>query len=220
MATISYDHDRLRRAVVLLLSQRFGEGRAAFLQQKIESMPEKRPHRYQKPLEDLNEFLLVAYQSRSKALELLDLVNSRRSMIIAEAEAKMDPKLIERRMKGARAMREHRERLDLAVKTEEVRRGHKLSPQEKKEYQKELVADWTKRRAAFRSTCGLPSGEANSAFSYRLSAELNDEYQEAKRAEERRRLSDPSLRRLEAKQSRAGASPEALAKLVNKWKGA
>lgn len=69
-----------------------------------------------------------------------------------------------------------------------------------------------------------PAGDANTVFSRMLDEELQEQYQTAKREQERRRLSDTSRRRLEAKEAyknsqKTGVSQETLAKLTRKFGG-
>lgn len=216
-----YNHERLRRAVVLLLGYRWGESRSKKLRQKIEAMPDRRPTRFQKPIEELNEFLLLAHQSKAKALELLDLIDLRRPKVLREVGL-VTPERENRRTKWAESKAAYRNRLEMAVKVHELETDTTLSPEEAKEYQKAVVAEWNERRAKYvRSATGLSTAEAHSVFSRMLEEEVNERYQEAMRARERRRLSDPSMRRLkEHKNSqKTGASEEALAKLTRKFGG-
>ena len=192
---IYYNYERLRQAVVLLLSRRFGNKRSTELRRKIEAMP-RRPSRYQKPIEELNEFLLLAHQSKDKALELLDLIDRRRPVLL-EAIRANDPEQQERRDSWAKRMRDYRARLSFAVKIREAELGRDMTSQEAKDYQKAVAAEWTARRAEYRKNSGLRTGDANLAFTRMLDEELDDRFQAVKREQERRRLSDPSFRRLQ-----------------------
>ena len=199
MAQIYYDFERLRQAVVILLNMKFGEERSAKLRLRIERIPARTQSFYQN-LEPLNEFLLVARQSKSKALELLDLVDARREKFIERYRTE-DPKKQQVRDRNIQSMRLYRERLSLAVKIEEVKTGKTMSPAEAKAYKKKMAAEWTKRRRAYQKETGLAMHEAATRFNSMLFDELHEEYQKAMRAVENRKLSDPSLRRLQEKKS-------------------
>lgn len=221
MTTIHYDYERLRQAVVLLLDLRYGKTRSEKLRGSI--MSDRRPDRFQKPIAALNEFFVLASQSRVKALELLDLTDRRRERNRAAELANPSPGQ-HRRLVIAKSIADTRARLKFATEIHEIEIGRKLNGPEKKDFQKVLSAAWAERRRKYRKESGLPAGDANTVFSRMLDEELQEQYQTAKREEERRRLSDTSRRRLEAKEAyknsqKTGVSQETLAKLTRKFGG-
>ena len=130
----------------------------------------------------------------------MDLVDARREKFIERYRTE-DPKKQDHREKSTLRMREYRERLAFAVKIQEVKTGKTMSSAEAKAYKKKMVAEWTARRRAFQQETGHTVQEAGLLFRSMLYDELQEEYQKAMRAIENRKLSDPSLRRLQEKKS-------------------
>lgn len=174
MKQIIFDHLRLRTAIVLLLSQKYGEQRSKEVRERIKTQSKRGFYRQ---IEPLNEILKVAQQSALTALDLLDRADRAREKAKREAEYSSNKARLDVwRSNIAR----YRKRLREALKTEELRRQRKLTKEEAEAFLNERKELWRKKQELFISEHPeLKRQEATKQFAEQLDKEVSERYQRA-----------------------------------------
>ena len=103
MSTLVFDYEKLHDAVVLLLDPKHGPVREQLCRERIREIDHRRPARFYRAQEPLNELMHVAEQNKNKVLMLLDMVASRRDKT-AEAVKAAAPTVTTARANWAKRM--------------------------------------------------------------------------------------------------------------------
>lgn len=208
MTTIIYDHDRLRRALELLLDGRFGAERAKLLREKIAIVP-GRTVKYYRAVEPLNEIVSIARQNKLKAIDLVDRADALRATAARRLQREA-PQVLAKRKNWAEQARANRARLNLAADIREMELGHQMTDGERTAYKKAVQQTWSQRRRdAIASKPGLLTWQIHEQVTAQIDAELEEAQKKAeamkqereakaKRDAEVRQMSDPAKRRLDA----------------------
>lgn len=177
MKQIVYDYDRLREAIVLLLSARFGESREQRVREAIALLPKGRG--FTRTIEPLNEIIRIARQSPTKALDILDLVPRKRAQLIKRRQE--EAPLTERRRKVTREnLRAYRTRIDNTLRTEEIRLQRKLTREEAEKLISDRKKLWNIRWENYRSEHPeLKYQDAREKFTDLLNQEVQERYDRA-----------------------------------------
>ena len=177
LPTIQYDHDRLHKAVLLLLDYRFGPGREQRVREAIQLLPKST--RFTRTLEPLNEIMRVAKQSPNKALALLEPVDRERNRLEKEKRA-ATPIITKKRDILRVNTARYRQRTKYALLIEEIRLQRKLSKEEALAFLDERKKLWRMRQEQFRNEHPeLKYQEALAKFSDMLDEEIKLKYERA-----------------------------------------
>lgn len=180
---MNYDRDTLRDAVKLLLSPRWGKGRIEKLRKAIKRLP--RAPRLYRDLEPLNEFIVIAKQSPLDALNLVDATERHLESILKEVEryGKNPNVPLEEQRKRHRAenTRKYNKRIREALKTEEIRRGRRMTKEEAKAFLDERKRLWAARLEQYKlENPALTPQEAAQEFVEQLNNEVTLRYERAR----------------------------------------
>ena len=177
LPTIQYDHDRLNKAVLLLLDYRFGPGREQRVREAIQLLP--KCTRFTRTLEPLNEIMRVAKQSPNKALTLLEPVDRERNRLEKDKRA-ATPIITKKRDILRVNTARYRQRTKYALLTEEIRQQRKLTKEEAKAFLDERKKLWRMRQEQFRNEHPeLKYQEALAKFADILDEEVKLKYERA-----------------------------------------
>lgn len=177
LPTIQYDHDRLHKAVLLLLDYRFGPGREQRVREAIQLLPKST--RFTRTLEPLNEIMRVAKQSPNKALALLEPVDRERNRLEKEKRA-ATPIITKKRDILRVNTARYRQRTKYALLIEEIRLQRKLSKEEALAFLDERKKLWRMRQEQFRNEHPeLKYQDALAKFADMLDEEIKLKYERA-----------------------------------------
>lgn len=175
------DANDLKKAVMLILDLRYGATRSKRVRDQLlgKEPPQDRP--FQKGAKALNELLRFGRTvSATVALGILDDADKQRSVLAGEAAEGLSAE-DERRKYLADYMRGLRRRKSLAVQIENIRRGQRMTEDEKTEFLKEAVRRWDIRRDKFVSEHPeMPYDDARIHFTNELVKELETKLERAK----------------------------------------
>lgn len=146
MATIYYDYNELRQAVVMLLDPFHGDKWSQMVKEAIMRLPKKRKFiRYQARL---NVLVTLAEAMPAQVLRLIERVDEERKKIKTERE--LDDSYAESlRKRVAETARRHYQRGRLIVETEELKTGKPMTTVEQAAFIKKYRGDVAKRRQRF-----------------------------------------------------------------------
>lgn len=202
MTTLVFNYEKLHDAVVLLLDPKHGPIREKLCRDRIREIDHRRPARFYRAQEPLNELMHVAEQNKNQALQLLDMAASRRDKT-AEAVKAAAPTVSTARANWAKRMSEYRNRLRIAVHIEELLYNKTYNREQKQARGKAISAKWAEERKAFISKGGARPSVLQAEFSKMLDERLEKDLAFAEANKGIRAMSTSSQRRLDQQSNKS-----------------